>query len=407
MINQCLILCGGYGTRLKKITKKTPKPLIKYFEKEFLTYLIDKLINQGIDNIVLLTYYKNNLFKKYVKKIKKNHKNLKIKIVCEKEKIGTGGALINSINYQNPYFFLLNGDTLFDINLRDFQKRSNIEKNFISIAAVTTANTRKKKSSNFIVKKNILKEVKETYSKRIKKSGGIYLINKKILKKYSKNIKKNLDFDKDIIKENLFTNKIRTYFYYNKFLDIGENIQVFEKSKKKLQKIITKPCCFLDRDGVINYDKKYTFRKKDFKFKPQIKKAIKFLNDSGFYTVIVTNQSGIARGYYSLSQLESLHKYMLGQFHQYGAYIDKIYFSPYHPDGKIPKFKKKSNLRKPNVGMLKKCEKDFRLNKSKSFLIGDKYTDILAAKNFKIKGFYVENNIFNQIKKILNNFKLI
>ena len=81
MINQCLILCGGYGTRLKKITKKTPKPLIKYFEKEFLTYLIDKLINQGIDHIVLLTYYKNDLFKKYVKKIKKSHKNLKIQIL--------------------------------------------------------------------------------------------------------------------------------------------------------------------------------------------------------------------------------------------------------------------------------------------------------------------------------------
>ena len=123
MINQCIILCGGYGTRLKSITKKTPKPLIRYYNKEFLAHVIDRLEHQGIEEVILLTYYKNQQFKKFINKINKNKlKKLKIKVVCEKDKLGTGGALINSIKFQNDSFFLLNGDTFFDINLREFEK---------------------------------------------------------------------------------------------------------------------------------------------------------------------------------------------------------------------------------------------------------------------------------------------
>ena len=86
----------------------------------------------------------------------------------------------------------------------------------------------------------------------------------------------------------------------------------------------------MDRDGVINFDKGYTHKIKDFIFRPYVKKAIKYLNDKRYYVAIVTNQSGIGRGYFDEIKLNILHSFMLKKFYNYGAYIDKIYYSPYH-----------------------------------------------------------------------------
>jgi len=404
MINQCIILCGGYGTRLKSITKKTPKPLIRYYNKEFLAHVIDRLEHQGIEEVILLTYYKNQQFKKFINKINKNKlKKLKIKVVCEKDKLGTGGALINSIKFQNDSFFLLNGDTFFDINLREFEKNSRIKDKLVSIAAISTLNKKKITRPNYLIKNKILKKIYFSNSKKIIKSGGTYIVNKKILEKYQKFKLTNLDFDKDIIHKNLNTKKIISIVYKKNFIDIGENLKVFKRSQKLLKKMIYKPCCFLDRDGVINYDKGYTYKIKDFLFRPKVEKAIKFLNNNGYFVVIVTNQSGIARGFYNIKDLNILHSYMLKKLYESGAYIDKIYFSPFHINGNINKYKKNSIMRKPNIGMLNQCKKELNFNRSKSFLIGDKSSDIQTAKKFKIKGYFVESNLLKQVRKIVKN----
>jgi len=153
---------------------------------------------------------------------------------------------------------------------------------------------------------------------------------------------------------------------------------------------------------VINYDKGYTYKIKDFVFKPKVKEAIKYLNDNNYYISIVSNQSGIARGYYKINDVHLLHKYLLRQLYNFGAYIDKIYFSPFHPHGKILKYRKNSNLRKPKIGMLKLSQKELNFDKSKTFLIGDADSDIQAAKNFKIKGYLVKKNLLEQVKEIIN-----
>ena len=398
MIEQCLILSGGCGSRLKKITQKIPKPLIKYDNKEFLYYLLCNLENQGIKDVLILTHYKSEMFKKFLKKIKKKFTKMKITLIKEKKKLGTGGAVINSFSKQKNYFFLINGDTFFDINLRDFEKKFKKKKDLISIASVDIVNNNSKIANSYKVKKNKILKIYKTKKKRIKKSGGIYIVNKKIIKDYIKHPSIFCDFDQDIIVNNVNTGKIKSITYKKNFLDIGENISIFKKSKKILNKILNKPCCFLDRDGVINYDTGYTHRIKDFMFKPKVKQAIKYLNDKRYYVAIVTNQSGIAKGYYNIKDLENLHKYMLNEIHKFGGYVDRVYYSPFHPNGKVKKYKKKSSYRKPGIGMLKQCDRELQINKSKSFLIGDSLTDIKAAKNFKIKGYLVKANLLDQIK---------
>lgn len=163
---------------------------------------------------------------------------------------------------------------------------------------------------------------------------------------------------------------------------------------------------FLDRDGVINSSKingGYVGKIKDFKWLKGSKKAIKYLRSLNYKIVIVTNQSGIARGYFSLKDLYKINRHIVDELKKVGTKVDKIFFCPYHKDGIIKKYKKKSSLRKPDIGMFLKASKVWNIDKQKSFMIGDQETDMEFAKKAGIKGFlYNKDNLYTFIKKKLN-----
>jgi len=145
------------------------------------------------------------------------------------------------------------------------------------------------------------------------------------------------------------------------------------------------PAAFLDRDGVINKEKGYVYKVDDFEWIEGSKESIKYLNDNGYYVFVVTNQSGIARGYYSEKDVIFLHKYINDELKNINAHIDEFFFSPYHPDN-TKKYSHLSHLRKPEVGMLDMAASKWKIDKPKSFLIGDKKTDIECAEKFFIRG---------------------
>ncbi len=161
-------------------------------------------------------------------------------------------------------------------------------------------------------------------------------------------------------------------------------------------------CAFLDRDGVINQDQGYISKISDFKIYPGVGKAISLLNKKKYLVIIITNQSGIGRGLIKISELKKIHKYLKKKIKKDYGKINDIFFCPFHPKFGIGKFKKKSNDRKPGDGMLKKAIKKWQIDPKKSFMIGDKISDKLAAKKVKIKFFYKkEKNLNTQIKNIL------
>ncbi len=148
-----------------------------------------------------------------------------------------------------------------------------------------------------------------------------------------------------------------------------------------------RPALFLDRDGVINVDKGYVARVEDFEWIEGAIDCIRAFNARGWYVFIVTNQSGIARNYYSLGDMHTLHDWMLGQLGEAGAQIDRVYFCPYHEAGENPEFRKPSQDRKPGPGMLLRAMADFDVDAAQSFMIGDKATDLGAAEAAGIPGF--------------------
>ena len=117
------------------------------------------------------------------------------------------------------------------------------------------------------------------------------------------------------------------------------------KEKHKLTNYFSHPAAFLDRDGTINYDYGYTYKFSEFKFRPYVLKGLKYLSRKKYLIFIVTNQAGIAKGIFRLSDLIKLHKQLLQYLKKRDILINEIQFSPYHPNGVIKKYKKRLNSR--------------------------------------------------------------
>lgn len=150
-----------------------------------------------------------------------------------------------------------------------------------------------------------------------------------------------------------------------------------------------KKIIFLDRDGTISVDKGYNHKIEDFELEKNILPALQLLQKNGFEFIIVTNQSGIGRGIYSEKDFWKYNDHLESELKKHGIGILKTYFSPYHPEKGIGKYKKETRCRKPNPGMLEQAEQEFTIDNKNSWIIGDKWIDVKTGKNFGIRSILV------------------
>ncbi|OCZ49445.1 D-glycero-beta-D-manno-heptose 1,7-bisphosphate 7-phosphatase [Dehalobacter sp. TeCB1] len=142
---------------------------------------------------------------------------------------------------------------------------------------------------------------------------------------------------------------------------------------------------FLDRDGTINIEKNYLYKEDEFVFIEGAAQAIKILHEMGYKVIVITNQAGVARGYYTEDDVIKLHHYLDAELRKHHTHIDAYYYCPHHPEGVIPKYSRTCHCRKPNTGMIDQAVADFEIDLKESILIGDKETDILTGKNAGVK----------------------
>ncbi len=148
---------------------------------------------------------------------------------------------------------------------------------------------------------------------------------------------------------------------------------------------IEKIAVFLDRDGTVNEEMGYINHISRLRIFPNAIKAIKRLNKRGLKTFIITNQSGVARGFFPYSLVEDIHKEIIKGLKKEGAYIDGIYWCPHHPQGSIKPYAALCDCRKPKPGLLKKAANEHHIILDKSYVVGDKVTDIITGKNIGAK----------------------
>ena len=149
---------------------------------------------------------------------------------------------------------------------------------------------------------------------------------------------------------------------------------------------------FLDRDGTINVEKHYLYKIEDFEFLPGVIEALKKFQDAGYLLIIITNQSGIGRGYYTEKDFQELNSWMINSLKEQRVYITDVYFCPHLPDALVEQYRKECNCRKPKLGMYEKAVIDHHISLAKSYAIGDKIRDCAICERTECKGFLISDH---------------
>lgn len=381
-----VILAGGRGTRLGSITNKTPKPLIKINGIPFLQHLINYYSKFDFENIYIIAGYKGEQIKKEF-----NNKifNL-IKVTCcvEKKRKDTGGALYEIKNKIKNDFILVNGDSFIDVNLQYFFNQKKIDHNYIFLNKNTNYKENKK-----LINLNINNKKIVFFSNESKlMNSGVYFLKKSILKNIEN---KKISLENEVLIKLIEKKKLKGIKTNGRVIDIG-----IKKNLAKVQKLLLyklkKPAIFFDRDGVINHDNNYVYKYKDFIFKKNIITFLKKLKK--YYLFIITNQAGIARGFYEEKDFYLLHKKLKKEFTKNNIFFNDVLFCPHHPNGIIKKYKKKCLYRKPGNKMIEKILSTWNIDTKKSYMIGDSKSDENCAKKSKIKFLHSDSDFNKSIK---------
>lgn len=389
---QYVFLAGGKGTRLGKLTEGLPKPLVNINSKPFLYYQIQYLYKYGVRKFLFLIGYKADTFHAYLSKFRKEFPLASFAFSEENAQLGTAGAIKNAENMLEDRFILSNGDTFCNVMVNGLLE---CEKDKILLVNHTSDSDRygrvEVNETNGQVKRFV--EKNHNFLGNLINS-GIYFFNKKnILNGIEKG--KKISLEKSIIPFMIKEKKLFSVVQDSKFIDIGipSDLQNF---KKNLHNYIKTPGVILDRDGTINQDKGYTHKIEDLIFIKGSIDLLLFFTKNNVPLFIATNQAGIAKGFFTDKQSKDFTNNLIDSLRERKISILDYEYCPYHVDAKIKKFRKDSNLRKPNSGMLEKIIKKWNLDKDLTLYIGDKEIDVMAAKNAKVNHFHFKGgDLFN------------
>jgi D,D-heptose 1,7-bisphosphate phosphatase len=184
------------------------------------------------------------------------------------------------------------------------------------------------------------------------------------------------------------------------YVDIGVAARVGQ-ALAEVQLIRQRPAAFLDRDGVLNVDRGYVHQSRQLTWIPGAVAAVKWLNDRGFYVFVITNQAGVARGYFGEGDVRRFHAHLVDELRGAGASIDDFRFCPHHPEAAVTHYRTACHWRKPQPGMILDLMRHWPVIVHRSFVIGDRSSDIQAAAAAGIRGYlFTPGNLLDLVQSI-------
>jgi D-glycero-alpha-D-manno-heptose 1-phosphate guanylyltransferase len=378
MVKESIILAGGLGTRLRDTVPDLPKCMAPVNGQPFLSYVIRHLLSQGIEKFIFSLGYKHEIIEDF---LNTQFPTIDYQCCIEEEPLGTGGAIRFACEKTTEKNVLvLNGDTLYKIDAASLYK-SHTDHSALCSIALKPMNNFERYGVVEIDSNNVVRKFKE---KQFYQSGlingGVYLLNAASF--LQKSFPQKFSFEKDFLEKEYPNNNIYGFIQDSYFIDIGipEDYQKAQDELKyfppDLRSIDNSWTLFIDRDGVINHEKKedYIRNWQEFRFYDRAKEALAILSKKFGKIIVVSNQRGVGRGLMTEADLADIHQNMIREIEATGGHIDKIYYCT-STDTKNPN-------RKPNPGMALEAKSDFPgIDISRSLMVGNNSSDMLFGRN--------------------------
>lgn len=389
---KAVILAGGKATRMGVLCDEIPKPMLTIGGKPLLEHHLILLKRYGITDIILVVHNLAEAIYKYFGDGQAF--GVSLYYFHEEKPLGTAG----SFSQLQPLlcgddFLVLYGDVMQSVNLARFIAAHRSKKVIASLVLHPNdhpydSDLVEIDSSGFIVSLHKKPHDPSKFYQNLV-NAALYIMSSKIFNYLPKDVV--ADFAHDIFPSLCTKQLMYGYLTAEYIKDAGTPVRFDRVSKdyesgkiERLNNERKQQAIFIDRDGVINREISLLHKLDDFELLPQVAQAIRSINNSSFLAIVVTNQPVLARNLCSLNDLKLIHNKMetlLGQEH---AKLDAIYFCPHHPDkgyqGENAEYKITCNCRKPAIGMLEQAARDFNIDLSASYMVGDSARDIECGK---------------------------
>jgi len=402
-VMQAAILIGGRGTRLGDAVRATPKPLLEVCGSPFVEHVMRNLRRFGFNQFLLLAGYRAEVVREHYGEGSAFAREIdaEIRVLVEPEPLGTAGALAFAADELAEEFLLLNGDSIFDFNYLDLSHCSCPGEPDDWLARVALLPVENADRYGFVELSGSRIEAfreKPTTPQSGLINSGVYWLRSAALDWITET---PCSLEQDIFPRLAASGQLVGRTYRGFFIDIGIPGDL-QRARTELITALRKPAAFLDRDGTLNHDAGYTHRIKDFQWIDGAREAIRMLNDAGYLVFIVTNQAGIARGYYQAADAENLHAWMQGELRQLGAHFDDVRYCPHHPDGEVAGLSVHCACRKPASGMLDSLIAYWQPDLTHSFMLGDSGKDAAAGVAAGITGRQVApGQLLQEVQRLL------
>lgn len=404
-MKQAVILAGGKGTRLKERLGDLPKPLVSVLGIPLLERQILSLKAEGISDVIILVNHKADAIIRFCNE--KENWGIKLNCIDDGEvPRGTAGAVLSILNQLDELFLVVYGDTLFNI---DFVRFFRFHEAGINIAASLFLHPNDHPADSDLVEMDDELNIVNFHGYPHKHdiylpnlvNAALYIINRNSIISW-RDHQGSLDFAKDLFPMMRAKGFIlRGYVSPEYIKDAGtprrldkveldlQNGKVERASFKYQQKAV-----FIDRDGTLNIEKGYITRPDQLELFPGVGEGLAQLNKFEWRSILVTNQPVIARGDCTRDELNKIHWKLENLIADSGAFIDKIYYCPHHPDrgfqNEVGNLKIVCSCRKPETGMFDKAMADLNIDYLNSWIIGDSTADLGAAHRTEISSILVE-----------------
>lgn len=376
-INQAIVLVGGFGTRLGEYTKTTPKPLIDV-GGPFVDHVLRSVAAAGVRDLVLLASYLGDRVRQLYEG--RRFGEARVRVLVEPAPLGTAGGLRQFASELDDKFYVLNGDSYFDFDLNRLSQPllNNGKTGVLALCAVR--NTRRygrvlvesvkgvDEVTAFLEKDDDANEVGII-------NAGIYAFRRDVLHHIGAG---SVSMEQTVLPSLVAERQLGGVQGCGYFIDIGIP-DALAAARAELPDVLSRPAVFFDRDGTLNIDAGYTYRLDNLRLTEGAIDAVKRCNEAGYYVFVVTNQAGVARGYYDEAAVRAFHWAMQKEFRLAGAHLDGLYFCPHHPEGSIERYRQICSCRKPAPGLIQQALAEWPIDRAHSVLVGDKESDLQAA----------------------------